>query len=151
MTRDSVPLNELKLGSGNSELENFCLCLLCSFESASSCWNKKSFCRIIGRIKYIMHVENKVYIVKLRYAYKILLLHPVQQNVLLLTNTCFFFFSLWGKLYFIPVNINLGQVTLAYVIRIWATCVTSGEKLWESACGPVFPCPFCPYDQKFFR
>ena len=66
-----------------------------------------------------MRVGNGVYTGKLRYAYKKLLLHPVQQNVLLFTNTCFYSLEknhtssllililarwLW------PVNKNLGNM-----------------------------------------
>lgn len=109
--------------------------------------NSCLFHRIIVRIRYIMHVENRVYTVKLRYACQKLIVSSAANGIVI--HKYLLLFS-GGKLNFILVNINLGQVTLVYGIRIWATCVTFGEKLSESAHGPMLPCPFCLDDQKYF-
>ena len=109
--------------------------------------NSCLFHRIIVRIKYVMRVGNRVHTVNLRYACKKLIVSSVANGIII--HKYLLLFS-GGKLNFIPVNINLGQVTLVYGIRIWATCVIFGEKLSESAHGPVFPCPFCLDDQKYF-
>lgn len=73
-----------------------------------------------------MHVGNRMYTGKLRYAFKKLIASSAA-NCSVIHKYLLLFSG--EKFCFIPVNTNLGEVTLAYGIRIWATCVTFGEKL----------------------